>query len=81
MSMEIPDVRPAVISSALHQHMDEYRSFRHVVRHAYDYTLDWNKLERLVSKIPSVIHEFREEMDVFVRYVLATIQVHDSEGM
>jgi len=35
MASEIGGVRPAVISDATRQALDEYRGFRHVVRNVY----------------------------------------------
>lgn len=49
MGMEIDGARPRVLSKDLLYHVDEYRAFRHVVRHAYDYELDWMKLKTLLA--------------------------------
>jgi hypothetical protein len=40
MSIEIPGVRPAVISSELKDLLEDYRGFRHVVRNVYTYHLN-----------------------------------------
>jgi len=40
MSMEIPEVRPAVISQELRDMLEDYRGFRHVVRNVYTHLLN-----------------------------------------
>jgi len=51
MALEIPGVRPRVLSPASHALLNELRGFRHVFRHAYDYELSPDKLEALKGKI------------------------------
>lgn len=46
MSMEIPEVRPAVISQELRDMLEDYRGFRHVVRNVYTYHLNPEKMVR-----------------------------------
>ncbi len=45
MSMEIPEVRPAVISQELRDMLEDYRGFRHVVRNVYTHLLNPEKIE------------------------------------
>jgi hypothetical protein len=47
MTVEVPDTRPVVISKMLYRELDNLRAFRHIVRHAYDYDLDGNRLTRI----------------------------------
>lgn len=50
MAREVPGVRPAVISEATRLRLDAYRSFRHVARNVYAFTLDPEKLRHLVAE-------------------------------
>lgn len=45
----VPGIRPAVLGPETLTFLDELRRFRHVVRHAYEYELDWRRLEPLVA--------------------------------
>jgi hypothetical protein len=49
MSSEVAGVRPAVISAATRQCLDEYRGFRHIVRNVYTFNLRPARLNELVA--------------------------------
>jgi len=51
MNIEIPGVRPAVISEVLRENLEGYLGFRHVVRNVYAYHMNPAKLEPLVTQI------------------------------
>jgi len=65
MSVEIPSVRPAVISEATCEALDEYRGFRHVVRHAYTFQFDAAKMQHLVERIPTIFTRASSELLAF----------------
>lgn len=49
MASEVADVRPAVITAATRQCLDEYRSFRHIVRNVYAFNLRPARLQALIA--------------------------------
>ena len=51
MTLEIPNVRPAVISEKTRKWLDPYRGFRHVVRNVYTYHISPDKMEPLAKGI------------------------------
>ena len=51
MALEIPGIRPALLSPGGHALLNELRGFRHVFRHAYDYELSAEKLKALREKM------------------------------
>jgi len=65
MQMEIPSVRPAVISAPLKEALEEYRGFRHVVRNVYTYHLKPEKLKLLVDKLDATFTMASEELTAF----------------
>lgn len=69
MSMEIPQVRPAVISEELRDMLEDYRGFRHVVRNVYTYHLNPEKMERLITKIDSVLEKLTVELSAFATFL------------
>lgn len=69
MSMEIPEVRPAVISGELRDTLEDYRGFRHVVRNVYTYHLSPEKMERLIIKIDWVLEKLTNELIVFATFL------------
>jgi hypothetical protein len=61
----VEGLRPPVISDELYRRLNDYRSFRHVGRHAYGYELRWEKMKRLVDELPSVASRLKEELNTF----------------
>ncbi|MEM6350009.1 MAG: hypothetical protein AAF766_04535 [Cyanobacteria bacterium P01_D01_bin.14] len=51
MSVEIPTVREAVLSTETAEWLDEFRRFRHVVRSLYAFDLDEERVLQLVAKL------------------------------
>ena len=69
MSVEIPGVRPAVISQSTYQHLGDYRGFRHVVRNVYSYNFEIAKLQRLVMNLPPTLAQVRAELLAFASFL------------
>jgi uncharacterized protein YutE (UPF0331/DUF86 family) len=65
MAVDLPDIRPAVISEQLAAELDRYRGFRHVVRNAYAYVLDARRVGELVEGLPSALARLRAELITF----------------
>jgi hypothetical protein len=51
MKISIPGIRPGLLSENSHSVLGELMGFRHVFRHAYDYSLSEEKLKILRSKV------------------------------
>ena len=64
-------VRPALISVLLEARLTDYLAFRHYFRHAYAFTLDWARLEPLVSGLQSVYEALRDELVAFLKFLAA----------
>jgi hypothetical protein len=69
LSLTIPGIRPAFLDTALLADLNELRSFRHVVRHAYDLQLQKAKLlplleaaRRVALRLPEVCNRFVESV-------------------
>ena len=69
MAVEVPSVRPAVISAGTHRMLDEYRGFRHVVRNVYAYRLDLDQVRKLVQGLPAVFSRGRAELLAFADFL------------
>ena len=69
MSLIISNIRPQVISHQLMTFLDEYRSFRHIVRNIYAFQYDLEKLTKLVSHLPDFICLFNAEMEEFYLFL------------
>ncbi len=59
--------RPSVISSDLHEMLNEYLRFRHLFRHIYAATdLKWERMHSLVERLPRVYEQFKREVEEFL---------------
>jgi hypothetical protein len=69
MAIEIPGVRPAVISAGLKEELEAYRGFRHIVRNVYAYHLRPEKMSPLVEKLPTVFASVEGEIAAFAGFL------------
>lgn len=78
MAFEVPNVRPAVISKRTCEALDEYRGFRHVVRHVYTFHFEAVKVQRLVEKAPTVLAQAHSELLAFATFLKNRVRMSDS---
>ena len=69
MTIEIPDIRPSIISRDLAEELDEYRRFRHMFRHAYGSELRWRKMEPLAKGIDSITKVLMARIFEFMHFI------------
>lgn len=66
MTVEVPRVRPRVISDDLAADLDEYLSFRHVFRNIYGFELKGERVTRLGARLDRVARRFEAEVEAFL---------------
>jgi hypothetical protein len=69
MALEIPGVRPALLSSPSHSLLNELRGFRHVFRHAYDYELSPVRLFALKSRVLAEWNGVTGDLQIFQAFL------------
>jgi hypothetical protein len=69
MMIEVPRVRPAVISTDTGTKLDEYRRFRHVVRNLYTHNFDPVKLGKLVGSASELFTQTKAELSAFATFL------------
>jgi len=69
MAIEIPKVRPAVISEKSRELLEPYRGFRHVVRNVYTYHIMPDKMKPLAKSIRPVFKQVEKELSAFSRFI------------
>jgi len=69
MNVEMPELRPAVISDSSYEMLNDYRGFRHVVRNIYTYNFDPMKLHGLVEKCTGLFLQVKEELLAFANFL------------
>lgn len=71
MSAELPNLRPPVVQVITRQAIDEYRSFRHVVRNVYTFDLQPNRVVALAEKLPDCFAALKRDVTAFVAFLIS----------
>ena len=79
MARELPGVRPAVISDASREALEEYRGFRHVARNIYTFNLNPEKIERLVLGARGHFAQLQAEIVAFADFLESSSLRTDEE--
>lgn len=66
MSVEIPEIRPAVIDKKLFHMLEEYLKFRHLVRNIYGFQLEGKRFVHLVEELSVVIADLGKQVTDFL---------------
>lgn len=69
MSAELPSLRLPVIQAATRQVIDEYRSFRHVVRNVYTFDLQSDRVVALAEKLPACFAALKWDIKAFCDFL------------
>ena len=70
MSLEIPEVRPAVIDEELARSLGDFRRFRHVFRNVYGFALEDQRMRPLEERLPTVLAAFRRQVGEFLAWIV-----------
>ena len=71
MTLDVPEVRPPVLSAGARQDLERYRRFRHLVRNAYGFELDWARLEPLLDTLPGAWTLLHQDLSAFLGFLAA----------
>ncbi|MXZ71021.1 MAG: hypothetical protein F4Z04_05885 [Acidobacteria bacterium] len=66
MRLDIPGIRPALLSERTALDLDELRRFRHRFRHAYAAELDPEKIAALAGKTRQIREDFARDLERFL---------------
>lgn len=69
MASDIPGVRPSLISERSYRILDRLRSFRHFIRHGYDYELDRDELILLQKKLNESFDFVISDLSAFEMFI------------
>ena len=69
MTLDLPGTRPPILETETADHLDEYRKFRHLVRHVYTTAFDPDRIDALVSVLPKVWSEVRRDLTTFTAFL------------
>ncbi len=69
MTLQIEEVRPAVISKELLAELKGYLEFRHRFRNIYGFELEWDKMKGLKETMPGIAERFKKEIKEFIAFM------------
>lgn len=69
MAGEVPDIRPAVISSETRRLLDELRRFRHIVRNVYAHNFNPENIEKLIRYTDHAFENLKAELSAFTKFL------------
>ncbi len=69
MNLEIPDIRPAILSDKSAALFDEILRFRHFKRYYFHLEYDWDRLDFLMKKVKELHAIFGSELNTFIQYL------------
>lgn len=69
MGLDLPKVRPPVLTSYSIERLDEYLRFRHVVRNVYTFSFDPERIGRLVKELEIVFDQVQPELLGFADFL------------
>lgn len=69
MTLDIPQVRPAVVLPELEVQLDAYRRFRHVFRNVYGYHLEWSRMAGLLAGLEDTYARLVECLRTFQKFL------------
>jgi len=78
MSMDLPKIRPPVLSPNSVTSLDEFRRFRHVVRNAYSEYLDAKRIGQLVNQLTKDWKYIQQDLESFAEFLEGVSQADDS---
>jgi hypothetical protein len=65
MTLDIPGLRPPVITANTEKKLREYLGFRHLFRKRYGFELDWQRLKKLFFGMPQIRSNLEKEIGKF----------------
>ncbi|GFP25387.1 hypothetical protein HKBW3S25_00859 [Candidatus Hakubella thermalkaliphila] len=74
MQLDVPGIRPRVLSKESYLILDELRGFRHIFRHSYDYELAPDRVKSLKQKILTNWRYIERDLDIFIDFLQEAIK-------
>ena len=69
MSLDVPGLRPPILSIPLRNQLGEILRFRHLFRHAYSYQLEWERVKSLLERLSEIHAEFSDALRKFIDFL------------
>lgn len=78
MTLDVKQIRPAVISDETYIHLNELRAFRHLFRNAYLLEFDPERLNIVLRHAKELRAHYRTDLERFLEFLEQLIQSSDT---
>jgi len=69
MTLEVPGLRPSILSAPTEKKLREYLGFRQLFRKRYGFELDWRKMKKLLGNLPQVLLALENDVSLFLHLI------------
>jgi hypothetical protein len=69
MTLEVPGLRPSILSAPTEKKLREYLGFRYLFRKRYGFELDWRKMKKLLGNLPQVLLALENDVSLFLHLI------------
>lgn len=74
MALDLPGLRPPVVTTGTARALEEFLRFRHLFRNAYGFELEWQRIKPLLGRAPGVWSTLDTDVKTFLSFL-------DAEGL
>jgi hypothetical protein len=60
--------RPKILRSELQEPLGDYLTFRHFLRHSYEYDIEWKRLKPLIDQVAQVWQVVKIDLENFIKF-------------
>lgn len=75
MTLDLDEVRPAVISKKLYDQLIPYLRFRHLFRNLYGFELDWERMKELDENLSRISSQWLKEIHAFLDWMKSVTKI------
>ncbi|MGH7899138.1 MAG: hypothetical protein ACREQQ_14375 [Candidatus Binatia bacterium] len=69
MTLDLPGIRPPVITTETARLLEEFLRFRHLFRSVYGFELEWPRLRALLERLPAAWESLRRDLEHFIAFL------------
>ena len=69
MTLDLPNIRPPVISPSTARALAEFLRFRHLFRNLYGFELEWPRLRALLARLPDAWRALESDLRTFLEFL------------
>ncbi|MEO8179073.1 MAG: hypothetical protein ABI895_09590 [Deltaproteobacteria bacterium] len=69
MALDLPSLRPPVLTRSTVRLLEEFLRFRHLFRNVYGFELEWERLKPLLSRMPTSWAALCTDLAVFLAFL------------